>query len=131
MPDCPATRNADGGSVNGNGDADEGKEEGTGDRSMPPVTMVLEGKASDDEEDSGLDAEIRPSADKTLLCKAMPVRSVTVEMIATEKGWKFSCETIGLGDRRWPPEPYKVAFIRRATLVAMAPSIRLASRAQW
>lgn len=100
--------NANDGPMNGNGDASEVKEERAGDKSKFLERMVLKGNESDDEEDNGSDAGGRPSADKMLLCKGMPIRSVhTVEMIAIEKGWKFSCKAIGR-NCSWPREPCKV-----------------------
>lgn len=79
--------NVDGGSVNINGDAGEVKEEGADGKPKSLVRMVLKGTDSD-EEDSGSDADVRPSVDKPLLCKGVSVRSVhTVEeVIAIEKG---------------------------------------------
>lgn len=86
VPDVES--NADGGSVNGNGDAGEVREEGADDKPKPIV---------------------RPSADKALLCKEMPVRSVhTVQRIAIEKSKNLLCETIALGSGSWPRESCKV-----------------------
>lgn len=85
MPDNAS--NADGGSKNGG----EAKDEGAGDKPKSLATTVLEGNQSKDEEDSQSDDDVRPSADKLLLCKEGLVRSEhIVETIAIQIGWNLS-----------------------------------------